>query len=74
MLRAEGKERAEGGLVGDVRVPSVGRRDGGVEGGMGMGEPLRAGVVEGVEGAPGARPRGCRVAGNRARRARRSRF
>ena len=44
------KELPEGVVLGDAGRPAVGCCDGGIEGGVGVGEPLGAGVVEVGEG------------------------
>ncbi len=43
----EREQFRERGLVVDIRIPTVGRGDGGVEACVRVGEPLGVGVVEG---------------------------
>ena len=45
-LQVERQQLGQSLLVRDPRVPPVSRRHGGIEGGMGVGEPLRAVVVQ----------------------------
>ena len=65
LLAVERQQLAENIVVGDVGRPTVRRGDGGVKGGMRIGEPLRASVVEVRQGTLLERPRRVLVAWNR---------